>query len=124
MSRHKVAGKKLNRNTSSRKALYRALSCALLSEESIKTTLAKAKALRPIVEKLITLSATDNLTVRRRLFAVLRNKTVVEKLIKKIGPRFTARPGGYTRVVRCGFRNGDSAPMAVIQLIPDHQETV
>ena len=124
MSRHKIAGKKLNRNTSSREALFRALCCALLSKESIKTTLAKAKALRPVVEKLITLSAQDSLAARRKLFSVLRDKTVVEKLIKVIGPKFAKRPGGYTRVVRCGFRNGDSAPMAIIQLIPDVQETV
>lgn len=124
MSRHKIAGKKLNRNTASREALFRALCCALLSKESIKTTLAKAKALRPIVEKIITLSATDSLAIRRKLFAILRDKVLVEKLIKIIGPRFEKRPGGYTRVVRCGFRNGDSAPMAIIQLIPDVQETI
>lgn len=119
MSSHKIAGRKLNRNASARKALFRALAVALLREESIKTTVAKAKSLRQVVEPMITLARQDTLAARRNLFAELRDKGMVEKLIKVLGPRFATRPGGYTRIVRCGFRAGDDAPMAVIQLVRD-----
>ncbi|MBM93327.1 MAG: 50S ribosomal protein L17 [Legionellales bacterium] len=117
MSRHKIAGRKFNRNSSSRKALMRALACALIREESIKTTLAKAKSLRQVVEPLITQAESNDLNVQRRLFSALRDKALVHKLVTTLGPRFKSRPGGYCRIVKCGFRAGDDAPMAIIQLV-------
>jgi large subunit ribosomal protein L17 len=122
MSSHKIAGRKLNRNAASRKALFQALACALLKEESIKTTVAKAKSLRQVVEPMITLARTDSLAVRRSLFSQLRDKAMVNKLMTVLGPRFAKRPGGFCRVVRCGFRAGDNAPMAIIQLVGDEAE--
>ena len=122
MSRHKIAGRKLNRTSSSRKALFRSLSCALLREETIKTTLAKAKSLREVVEPLITRSRIDNLATRRILFAKLRDKEMVNKLMTDLGPRFAKRNGGYCRVLKCGFRAGDNAPMAIIQLMPIEEQ--
>ena len=117
MSRHKIAGRKFNRDSSSRKALFRALCCALLKEETIKTTVPKAKELRRFVEPLITRARQDSLATRRILFAELRDATIVDKLMVALGPRFAERPGGYTRIVRCGYRSGDNAPMAYIQLV-------
>ena len=124
MSSHKIAGRKLNRNSSSRKALFRALACSLLKEETIKTTVAKAKSLRQVVEPMITRARKDNLATRRILFSKLRDKTMVDKLMTVLAPRFADRNGGYCRVVRCGFRAGDNAPMAMIQLIPTVEATV
>lgn len=124
MSRHKIAGKKLNRNSASRKALYMSLARALLKNGTIKTTLAKAKALRPIVEPMITKARTNDLATKRRLFSALRDKEVLHKLMTEIAPRFANRAGGYCRVVRCGFRAGDNAPMAIIQLLPEQEELV
>lgn len=115
--RHKIAGRKFNRNASARSALLRSLACALIREESIKTTLAKAKSLRQVVEPLITQAELNSLVVQRRLFDALRDKQLVHKLVTVLGPRFKARAGGYCRIVKCGFRPGDDAPMAIIQFV-------
>jgi large subunit ribosomal protein L17 len=124
MSSHKITKRKLNRNSSARKALFRSLSCALLREETIKTTLAKAKSLRGVVEPLITKARVDDLATRRILFSKLRDKEMVNKLMTVLGPRFADRNGGYCRVIKCGFRVGDNAPMAVIQLVPNQEVLV
>ena len=115
--RHRKSGRRFNRNSSNRKAMLRSLACALLREELIKTTLPKAKELRRVAEPLITLSKTDNVANRRLAFARLRDKEVVGKLFTDLGPRFSKRPGGYTRILKCGFRAGDAAPMAYMQLL-------
>jgi len=116
--RHKLKGRKLNRTSSHRKALLMNLSIALLKHELIKTTLPKAKELRPFVEKLMTIAKTDNLANRRRLLSILNNdKETVNKLFSDIVPRIKTRNGGYTRIMHCGFRAGDKAPMAVIELV-------
>lgn len=114
--RHRKSGRKFNRDSSARKAMLQALSCALLREELIKTTLPKAKELRRVVEPLITLSKTDSVANRRRAFSKLRDKVLVQKLFNDLGPRFSERPGGYTRILKCGYRAGDNAPMAYMEL--------
>ena len=115
--RHKIAGRKLGRTTSHRRALFRNMATALLKHEQITTTLPKAKELRPIVEKLITMGKADSLASRRRAYAYLRDDSVVAKLYTTLGPRYLARKGGYTRVLRAGMRYGDAAAMAVIELV-------
>ena len=115
--RHRRAGRKLGRNTSHRKALLRNLATEFLEKESLVTTLAKAKDLRPFAEKIITLAKQETLHSRRRVLAVLRRKSVVQKLFDTLAPRFAERPGGYTRIVRLGFRKGDSAELALIELL-------
>ena len=119
--KHKLKLAKLNRTSSHRKALLRNMSLALLEHERIKTTLPKAKALRPFVEKLVTKSRDGkNLAVRRKLLSLLQNKAIVSKLIDQISPRFVERPGGYLRIIKNGFRYGDCAPMAIIEFV-DHE---
>lgn len=115
--RHGMSGRKLNRDSSARKALFVSLSNALLKHEQIKTTLPKAKDLRPVVERLITLGKRGDLHARRQAYAFLRDDKVVAKLFAEIGPRYQARNGGYTRVLKAGFRYGDCAPMAIIELV-------
>ncbi|MEO0393337.1 MAG: 50S ribosomal protein L17 [Pseudomonadota bacterium] len=115
--RHRRSGRKFNRDASHRKALLNNLSKSLLRHEQIVTTLPKAKDLRRVADKLITLGKKGGLANRRRAFAVLRDDELVAKLFDTLGPRYTERPGGYTRVMKAGFRYGDSAPMAVIELV-------
>ena len=115
--RHQLSGRQLSRNSSHRHALMRNLSVSLLRHETIRTTLPKAKELRRVVEPLITLAKRDAEANRRLAFARLRDREVVEKLFADLGPRFKARPGGYTRILRMMPRPGDSAPMALMQLV-------
>ena len=115
--RHRKSGRHFNRNASNRKAMLRNLACALFREELIKTTVPKAKELRRVAEPLITLAKVDSVANRRLAFARLRDKEMVGKLFTDLGPRFVDRPGGYTRVLKCGFRAGDAAPMAYMQLL-------
>jgi len=115
--RHQLSGRQLSRNSSHRHALMRNMSVSLLRHETIRTTLPKAKELRRVVEPLITLAKTDGDANRRIAFARLRDADVVEKLFTDLGPRFKARPGGYTRILRMLPRPGDSAPMALMQLV-------
>jgi len=115
--RHGNSGRKLNRTSSHRKAMFANMAVALLKHEQISTTLPKAKDLRPIVEKLITLGKRGGLHARRQAWSVLRDDTVTAKLFDALAERYKARPGGYTRVLKSGFRYGDAAAMAVIELI-------
>ena len=115
--RHHLSGRQLSRNSSHRHALMRNLSVSLLRHETIRTTLPKAKELRRVVEPLITLAKSDGEANRRIAFSRLRDAEVVEKLFADLGPRFRARPGGYTRILRMVARPGDSAPMALMQLV-------
>lgn len=115
--RHKKSGRQLNRNSSHRSAMFRNMAASLVEHESITTTLPKAKELRRVVEPLVTLSKEDSVSKRRLAFDRLRSKTAVGKLFSDIGPRFSARPGGYTRILKCGNRPGDNAPMAIIEFV-------
>jgi large subunit ribosomal protein L17 len=115
--KHLVKGKKLQRNTAQRRALLRNLVTSFLEKERINTTLAKAKATRPLAEKMITLSKRDSLHARRKALRFIYKKPVVKKLFEELGPRFSERPGGYTRIVKVGPRAGDGAEMAVLELI-------
>ena len=121
--RHRKSGRQLNRNSSHRQALFRNLASALVSHEIIKTTLPKAKELRRVVEPLITLAKVDSVANRRLAFARTRNIETVAKLFNELGPRFANRTGGYTRILKCGFRAGVNAPMAYIELV-DRPEVV
>lgn len=114
---HRIKGRKLGRNTAHRKALLRNLSLAILQCEVIKTTLPKAKEIRPFVEKLLTIAKKDTLANRRLAISILGNDLVIEKLFKEIGPRIVSRNGGYTRILKFGFRTGDKAPMALFELV-------
>ena len=115
--RHRKSGRKLNRNSSHRKAMFANMSASLIKHGLIKTTVAKAKELRRHIEPLITLAKVDSVAHRRQAFATLRDNESVAKLFTQLGPRSLARPGGYTRVLKCGFRHGDKAPMAIIELV-------
>ena len=115
--RHRMAGRKLNRTSQHRRMLFRNMAQALIKHEQIITTLPKAKALRPVVEKLITLGKRGDLHARRMAYAHLRDDTTTAKLFEVLGSRYAERKGGYTRVMKAGFRYGDSAPMAVIELV-------
>lgn len=115
--RHRVSGKKLRRNTAHRRALLRNLVTSLLERERVRTTLAKAKAARPLAEKMITLAKKDTLHARRLALRFIFKKEIVKKLFEEIGPCFSERPGGYTRIIRIGPRAGDGAKMAMIELI-------
>ena len=115
--RHQKSGRKLNRDSSHRKAMFSNMATSLFRHEIIRTTLPKAKELRRIAEPLITLAKNDGVHQRRLAFARLRDKEAVGKLFTEIGPRYLERPGGYTRIMKCGFRAGDNAPMAYIELI-------
>ena len=115
--RHKKSGRKLNRNSPHRTAMFRNMAASLVEHESITTTLPKAKELRRVVEPLITLGKEDTVSKRRLAFSRLRSKQAVGKLFSEIGPRFSSRPGGYTRILKCGNRPGDNAPMAIIEFV-------
>jgi large subunit ribosomal protein L17 len=115
--RHGNSGRKLNITGSHKKALFRNLTIALLNNEIIKTTLPKAKEMRRFAEPLITLSKNNTLAAKRLAFSRLRNRDAVVKLFAEIGPRYANRPGGYLRVLKCGFRAGDAAPMAYVELV-------
>jgi len=115
--RHRKSGRQLNRNSSHRKAMFSNMTNSLLDHEIIKTTLPKAKELRRVAEPLITLAKEDSVANRRSAFASLRDKKMVGKLFNELAPRYKERPGGYTRIMKCGFRSGDAAPMAYIELV-------
>ena len=115
--RHRNAGRKLNRTSSHRKAMFSNMAASLFTHELIRTTLPKAKELRRVAEPLITLSKEDSVARRRLAFARLRDRDVVTKLFNELGPRYQGRPGGYLRILKCGFRNGDNAPMAYVELV-------
>ena len=124
--RHRKSGRQLNRNSSHRQAMFRNMACSIVRHEVIKTTVAKAKELRRVVEPLITLAKSDSVANRRLAFARTRDAEVVGKLFTELGPRFQERPGGYTRILKCGLRTGDKAPMAYIELVgrPEAAEAV
>jgi len=115
--RHGKTGRKLNRNSSHRKAMFKNMSASLIDHEVIRTTVAKAKELRGVAEPLITLAKVDSVHNRRTAFARLGDKAAVAKLFTELGPRYQARPGGYIRILKCGFRPGDNAPMAIVELV-------
>ena len=115
--RHRKSGRHLNRTSSHRKALFKNMAVSLFEHEIIKTTLPKAKELRRVAEPLITLAKEDSVANRRLAFARTRNKDAVGKLFSKLGPRYQTRPGGYVRILKCGFRAGDNAPMAYVELV-------
>jgi large subunit ribosomal protein L17 len=115
--RHRKSGRHLNRTSAHRQAMFRNMACSLFEHELIKTTLPKAKELRRVAEPLITMAKVDNVAKRRLAFARLRSDAVVGKLFTELGPRYQARPGGYLRILKCGFRAGDKAPMAYVELV-------
>lgn len=115
--RHRLSGRQLNRNSSHRQAMFRNMASSLVRHEIIKTTVVKAKELRRVVEPLITLAKSDSVANRRLAFARTRDQEVVGKLFNELGPRYQERPGGYTRILKCGLRAGDKAPMAYIELV-------
>ncbi|WP_085300441.1 50S ribosomal protein L17 [Cognaticolwellia mytili] len=115
--RHRKSGRQLNRNSSHRQAMFRNMASSLVKHGLIKTTVAKAKELRRVVEPLITLAKTDSVANRRLAFARTQDKEVVGILFNELGARYQERPGGYTRILKCGFRTGDKAPMAYVELV-------
>jgi len=122
--RHRKSGRKLGRNSSHRKAMFRNMAASMIKHETIRTTLPKAKELRRVVEPLITLAKEDSVANRRLAFNRLRDKEVVAKLFTEIGPRCKARPGGYLRILKMGPRPGDNAPMALVMLTDQAPEVV
>ena len=115
--RHRHSGRQLNRNSSHRKAMFRNMTASLVEHELIKTTLPKAKELRRVIEPLITLAKKDSVANRRLAFSRLNSKETVGKLFSDLGPRYEERPGGYVRILKCGYRTGDKAPMAYVELV-------
>ncbi len=115
--RHLKSGRKLNRDSAHRKAMFRNMASSLFANEIIKTTVPKAKELRRVAEPLITLAKEDSVAHRRQAFNRLRDRDVVTKLFNELGPRYAERPGGYLRILKCGFRPGDKAPMAYVELV-------
>ena len=115
--RHLKSGRKLNRNSSHRKAMFRNMANSLFEHEIIKTTVPKAKELRRVAEPLLTLAKSDSVAHRRLAFDRLRSKATVGKLFDELGPRYVERPGGYLRIMKCGYRSGDKAPMAYVELV-------
>jgi large subunit ribosomal protein L17 len=115
--RHQKSGRKLNRTSSHREAMFKNMASSLFKHELIRTTLPKAKELRRVAEPLITLAKTDGVANRRLAFSRLRDKEAVGKLFVELGPRYSERPGGYLRILKCGFRPGDNAPMAYVELV-------
>jgi large subunit ribosomal protein L17 len=115
--RHRKSGRQLNRNSSHRNAMFRNMAVSLIKHELIKTTVPKAKELRRVAEPLITMSKTDSVAKRRLAFDRLRDKAAVGKLFAELGPRYQERPGGYLRILKCGYRPGDQAPMAYVELV-------
>ncbi len=122
--RHHKSGRKLNRNSSHRKAMFSNMANSLFDHEIIKTTLPKAKELRRVAEPLITLAKNDSVANRRSAFSKLRDKEMVGKLFNELAPRYKERPGGYTRILKCGFRSGDAAPMAYIELVDRPEDAI
>lgn len=115
--RHRKSGKNLSRTSSHRKAMFRNLTASIIQHELVKTTETKAKEVRRILERMITVAKVDTVANRRYVFDRLRDKAAVAKLFTTLGPRYKDRPGGYLRVIKCGFRNGDSAPVAYVELV-------
>ncbi|MBN9231725.1 MAG: 50S ribosomal protein L17 [Legionella sp. 40-6] len=115
--RHRNSGRSFGRTSSHRKAMFSNMCCSLIEHELIKTTLPKAKDLRRYIEPLITVSKEDSVASRRHVFNILRSKSAVGKLFTDLGPRFEKRPGGYIRIIKCGYRDGDNAPMAIVELV-------
>ena len=124
--RHRKSGRQLNRNSSHRKAMFSNMAASLMRHELIKTTLPKAKELRRVAEPLITLAKKDSVANRRLAFSRLRDREIVTKLFNELGPRYQERPGGYLRILKCGLRAGDKAPMAYVELVdrPDLDDDV
>ena len=122
--RHKYSGRKFNRTSSHRAAMFKNMMASLIEHEEIKTTVPKAKELRGFVERLITISKVDTVAKRRIVFSRIRSKDAVAKLFNELGPRFKERPGGYLRVLKCGYRAGDKAPMAIVQLVDKKEEVI
>ena len=122
--RHQKSGRKLGRTSSHRQAMFRNMAVSLFRHEQIRTTLPKAKELRRVAEPLITMAKNPTMARRRLAFARLRDKDIVGKLFDELAPRYKARLGGYTRILKCGFRRGDNAPMAYVQLVDQPNETV
>ena len=120
--RHLKSGRKLNRTSSHREAMFKNMAASLIKHELIRTTLPKAKELRRVAEPLITLAKTDGVANRRLAFARLRDKQAVGKLFVELGPRYRSRPGGYLRILKCGYRDGDNAPMAYVELVDRPQQ--
>ena len=124
--RHRKSGRHLGRTSAHRKAMFRNMACSLFEHEVIKTTLPKAKELKRVAEPLITLAKNDSVANRRLAFARTGSKSTVGKLFTDLGPRYAERPGGYTRILKCGFRAGDAAPMAFVELVdrplPDFED--
>lgn len=121
--RHQKSGRKLNRTSSHREAMFKNMASSLIKHELIRTTLPKAKELRRVAEPLITLAKADGVANRRLAFSRLRDKEAVGKLFVELGPRYRERPGGYLRILKCGFRPGDNAPMAYVELVGRPQQT-
>jgi len=115
--RHRNSGRKLNITSSHRRAMFKNMAVSLMRHEVIKTTVPKAKELRRVVEPLITLAKSDDVARRRLAFSRIRDREMVTKLFNELGPRYKERPGGYLRILKCGFRPGDSAPMAIVELV-------
>ncbi len=115
--RHRKSGRQLNRNSSHRQAMFKNMASSLFRHELIRTTVPKAKELRRIAEPLITLAKKDSVANRRLAFARIRDREMVTKLFNELGPRYEVRPGGYLRIIKCGFRTGDKAPMAYVELV-------
>jgi large subunit ribosomal protein L17 len=115
--RHRKSGRQLNRNSSHRKAMFKNMASSLFRHEIIRTTLPKAKELRRVAEPLITMAKEDSVANRRLAFSRLRDKEMVGKLFNELGKRYQSRPGGYLRILKCGFRPGDNAPMAIVELV-------
>ena len=124
--RHKESGRKLNRNSSHRKAMFRNMAVSLMQHEVIKTTVPKAKELRRVAEPLITMAKIDSVAKRRLAFSRLRDRAIVSKLFNELGPRYKERSGGYLRILKCGYRPGDKAPMAIVELVdrPVEEEVI
>ena len=124
--RHRKSGRQLNRNSSHRKAMFRNMAVSLMQHEIIRTTLPKAKELRRVAEPLITMAKIDSVAKRRLAFSRLRDRDIVTKLFNELGPRYKERSGGYLRILKCGFRPGDKAPMAIVELMgrPDSDAVV
>lgn len=122
--RHRNSGRALSRTSSHRKAMFANMCCSLIEHELIKTTVAKAKELRRYIEPIITDSKVDSVASRRRMFAKLRSKSAVGKLFTTLGPRYVERPGGYLRILKCGNRVGDNAPMAIVELVDRSVEVI
>jgi large subunit ribosomal protein L17 len=121
--RHRKSGRQLNRNSPHRKAMFRNMAVSLLNHEAIKTTLPKAKELRRVAEPLITMAKSDTVHKRRLAFSRLRDRDTVTKLFNELGPRYADRPGGYLRILKMGYRTGDKAPMAYVELVDRPENT-